>query len=344
MNGRHNRISLDGMAPCLRCARWLHPTPKPLYLLAAAAFATTLLLLQVKPVTAAIFTANFTAATNDRFADDPSFVTSAFDLSGVGRALTGTADGGGHWGTLVDKNIFVSAEHYHAPNGTQLYFYPDNDPTSTPVVRTVLGGQNVGGSDLWIGHLDFALPPSIATYGWSQTAITPSNFTTTLENRFAYLSGISPTTSEYGTNKLTNHAVGENRIEDFEPNLDPLPAGGIVGDTLWSVENLPSDGGYTVETFEARIDTGDSGSPLFIVDGPNLELSGTAWLLGAVDLDPGPAEDLRDASVYTYTGNYAADIQQYIDDNLTMVIPEPSTVALLLSAALLVLVRRRWIE
>ena len=282
----------------------------------------------------------FSPATNDRFANDSSFVAAGFDLSGVGRALSGSVEGGGHWATLIDENIFLSAEHYHAPNAQQIFFYPNNDPGSPPVIRTVVGGQQIGTSDLWIGHLDFAVPSYIATYSWWQTPVTTANFSSTIEDEFVYMSGVSPTNTGYGTSKLTNQAVGENRVEDYFPNVDPLPVGGNVGDTVWLVDNLPGDAGFIVDTYEAKLNIGDSGSPLFTVNGGNLEIVGTAWLVGEVDIDPGIGETLRDFSAYAYTGNYVPEIQQYIDANLTTVVPEPASLSVMAGMCLLLLFSR----
>jgi hypothetical protein len=330
--------------PCC-LTRLFRSPPHHLKARSAAILAASLTLFSSSILHAAIDIANFTPATNDRFDNDPTFVAAAHDLSGVGRANSGTAGEGGHWGSLIDKNIFVSAEHYHAPNGEKRFFYPDNDPTSTPVQRTILGGQQVGTSDLWIGHLDFALPPSIITYSWSQTALTSGTFgSSALFDRFAYMSGISPTATGYGASKLTNQAVGTNHIEFYVGGLDPAPPGGTVGDVVGTIENLPGDDttfGFTVEMFETQANTGDSGSPLLIVDGGNLQVSGTAWLIGQVDIDPGMGQTLRDATFYSYTGNYVTEVQNYIGANPNMTVPEPSSLLFLLAGVSLLLHARR---
>ena len=308
---------------------------------------------------ASINIANFTAATNDRFANDSSLITTVagFDLSGVGRTLTGAPwsgtpqSKGGFWGTLIDENIFVSAEHYHASNGTLLHFYPDNDPSTTPITRTISGGQQIGTSDLWIGHLEFALPSSIKKYDWNQTSVNHGNFGSTLFGDFVYMNGVTPTTGTAYDNRLQNQAVGENRIDHLLLGQDLDPGSpGSVGDVVTMVENIAGDfafsGEFDPETYEADVNLGDSGSPLFTLNGAGTDLlvSGTAWFSAtSFDIDPHPVnETLRDISGYTFTGNYQSEIQTYIGANLTMTVPEPSS-ALLMVLAMFFLcgVRRR---
>ena len=82
---------------------------------------------------AAISIESFSPATNDRFANDSSFIANGYDLSGVGR---GSFEGDTRlWATLIDRNIFVSATHFHPENDTEVYFYPGNDPNVTPITR-----------------------------------------------------------------------------------------------------------------------------------------------------------------------------------------------------------------
>ncbi|MEJ6780498.1 MAG: hypothetical protein QNK86_13605, partial [Akkermansiaceae bacterium] len=85
-----------------------------------------------------------TATENDRFANDPAFIGRAYDWTGVGRATTGISGKGGHWATMISSNVFLSANHYHPGTRTSLYFYPDDNAGSSPVVRTIAGGQRVG--------------------------------------------------------------------------------------------------------------------------------------------------------------------------------------------------------
>ncbi|MGB0775560.1 MAG: hypothetical protein ACPGUY_06920, partial [Akkermansiaceae bacterium] len=101
------------------------------------------------------------AADNDRFADNSSFIGNSFDLSGVGRTTTGNSGKGGYWATMISKNVFLSANHYHPGTGDDLYFYSDNDPSTAAFLSSVGGGQRLGTSDLWIGYINSPTPGSI---------------------------------------------------------------------------------------------------------------------------------------------------------------------------------------
>ena len=284
---------------------------------------------------AAVSIQNFTPATNDRFANNPAFTAGAYDWSGVGRAADGK------WVTMLSPTVFISATHFHPglPGvgiGTTVSFLPGNNPGATVVNGTIAGGQQVGGTDLWIGYLASPLPGSIASYGLATIPLTGATYAASpVANQFAYLSGISPTVAAYGASPLTNQAIGTNRVEGFQAGLS---LSGSTGDVLLFAQNLPGDPGFTLTSFETDINGGDSGSPLMTVSGGNLVVSGIAWASGTTDIDPGPATAIRNLSVYTYTGNYAATIQSYIAAHP---VPEPSAAVLFAGSFLLIGRRRR---
>ncbi len=281
---------------------------------------------------AAISIQNFSPATNDRFADDASFVAAAYDWSGVGRAANGT------WATMIAPNVFLSAAHSRPSNGATLTFFPGNDPGATPVTGTVAGGMQVSGTDLWIGYLSSPLPGSIATYSFITTPLTESSFpSSALVNEFSYMSGISPTTAGYGSSPLTNQAVGTNQIERFQENTT-ITGSSSVGDTLWAIQNENGDPGYVWTNFEADLNTGDSGSPLMIVSGSQLVVAGIAWASGAIDIEPGPGETMRSLSIYTYLGSHVAEIQDFIGSHP---VPEPGILTLAFAGAGVFILRRR---
>ena len=278
--------------------------------------------------TAALSIDNFTAATNDRFANAAAFVAAADDLSGIGR------DASGRWATLIGANIFLSATHHHPTVGATITFFPGNDPAAPPVARTVAGGQQLSGSDLWIGHFETAVPPSIAWYPFADVPIeTVQDFYDNYANDYAYMAGISPTATGYGASNLTDMAVGQNRLEGFLWDV----TAGSTGDVLALVQNEPGDVvyGYTYETCEALLQSGDSGSPLLLPTTGGLQMAGTAWAISNVEIAAGV---LRPLSIYTYTGNYATAIDGYRDVYL---VPEPSTAGVLLCLQLLALLSRR---
>lgn len=284
---------------------------------------------------AAISIQNFTPATNDRFANDPAFTAGAYDWSGVGRSADGK------WVTMLTPNVFIGADHFHpgipgSGIGTTVSFFPGNDPAASAISGTIAGAQQLGGTDLWIGYLASPLPGSIATYGFATIPLTGATFgTSTAANQFAYLSGISPTVGGYGAFPPTNQATGTNRIEGFQ---QALTLEGRTGDVLLLVQNLPGDAGFFHTSYETDLNDGDSGSPLMTVSGGNLVVSGIAWASGTTDIDPGPGTTIRNLAVYTYTGNYADDIQAYITAHP---VPEPSALALLAGSCLFIGRRRR---
>lgn len=279
---------------------------------------------------------NFAPASNDRFANDPSFIANGFDLSGVGRTA------GGRWATLIADNIFITANHFQPGLGSSLTFFETNDPTGISHSRTVSGGQRIGGvTDLYIGFLSAPLPTTIARYEFTtldRTSGAAGFSVRQVSNEFLFTVGISPTTTTYGSSGLTNLAVGENRLEFFQ---DDVFISGInsTTDSFTTVENQAGDSGFTLETHESSLNGGDSGSPAFTIINGELVLLGIATAEGTGTLTtggPNPISSSRNTSIYSYIGNYDEEIQTSINNNL-IAIPEPSTGLLLALSSLLLL-------
>ncbi len=271
---------------------------------------------------------NFAAASNDRFANNPNFIGSGLNWSGVGRSNTGG------WGTMLTPSVFLSATHARPGTGSVMSFFPGNDPSALAVTRTVTGGQRLGTSDLWVGTLSSALPPAITNYQFCQIAVSAANFATSALNDLPILmGGISPTASGYGAVTATVQTVGTNRLEGF---AEDLVVDGSTGDVLLTAQNLTSDAtyGFTVTGFEAQLVSGDSGSPLMMVAGGRLVLVGIAWAAGAVDINPDPNIVInRPGSAFSYTGSHTTEI--------LALIPEPAVPWLVLPACGLLALRRR---
>ncbi|TAE73242.1 MAG: hypothetical protein EAZ84_13240 [Verrucomicrobia bacterium] len=281
------------------------------------------------PAQAALVIAGSSPATNDRFANHPSFVAASQNWSGVGRSNSGA------WATLLSPNVFVSATHFHPGIGSTVTFYPGNDPAATSLSRTVAGGQQIAGTDLWIGHFSSALPASIQSYPRVTIPISSGNFASSgVAGANALLSGVS-TSPSYGSSQTLAHAVGTNRIEAFIPGVSD---GSSSGDTLITVRNFSGDTafGYSTTTYESQLTVGDSGSPLMLISNGQLYLAGIAWAIAQADIDPGPLVATRDLSIYTYTGNLETNISSYIGLNS---VPEPSLLAL--AAISLPIIQRR---
>ena len=287
-------------------------------------YGCVILALSAQSAWSAISVQSFSAATNDRFANHLSFVGAGYDFSGVGR------DALGHWAVMLSPTVFLSANH-HRPVGS-LIFYGGNDPTATPQSIAIDEGQRIGGTDLYIGRLES--PVSAAIKNYSFVTVPPGSINT-LANAFVFMSGISPTTSGYGSGSpdVTDQTVGTNRIEGFQAGLT---VGDAVGDIIYTIRNLSGDGlyGYGVTSYEAQLAGGDSGSPLFAISGGNLVVAGISWAVGSLTTVAGP----RDFSAFTYTGSYAGDIQDYVE---LAVVPEPASVMLISIAGILLGARRR---
>jgi len=266
----------------------------------------------------ALSIAGYSSATNDRFADDPSFIGAAYDWSGV--ALTTS----GYWGTLVSRNVFVSANHYHPANGNTFEFFPGNDPNATPITRTVSSGQRIGSSDVWVGVLDAPVPTGIATYQYATDSITSSwQFDySSIKNKNSWMVGKGSSFS--GTNNMT---VGRNRLDYW---FDSVEVGGTTDDAVAAENEAQGESGYV--DYEAYLVGGDSGGPMLLDDGSGaLKLTGINWFIGTLD------NNGNKISGFSYVGNYSDDIQDYIDAN-----PVPETGGVLVGFLLVgVMVFRR---
>src|SRR5262245_40862454 len=72
-----------------------------------------------------------TAGRYDRFLNDPSFIGSAYNWSGVGRGINtiSNADVGG-WATMISPSYFISANHFSpsvlGANALRFYYTDDS--------------------------------------------------------------------------------------------------------------------------------------------------------------------------------------------------------------------------
>lgn len=303
--------------------------------------------------------ANFTQATNDRFTNDVSFIGAGYDWSGVGRTASG------RWVSLLGDNYFIAANHYRPGIGTNILF--EGHPTG----YTVAGGQRIGSTDLWIGYTTQTIDLSLARYSITTSAATDLA-STGLVGSTLFTSGNGPSTGG-----PFNHVVGQNQAESWisggtntfdtpemeiafeDVNENPINVG---WDNIIMFQNEEGDVN-NYEFHESQLVGGDSGSPLFSTSGGDLVLQGLAWAVSAGDdalpgnfvdsaglfdnPDPDIPEDdanpdkheLRNASYYTYTGSYTAEIDAYIA-TIPAGVPEPS-ICVLTSLSALALLRRK---
>ena len=266
---------------------------------------------------------NYSAATNDRHANDASFILNDiitpehpsgidFSLSGLGRSSDG------RWGTLLSGNVFISANHHHPATNQTLKFYKTNDPNGESITRTVSGGQHIATSDLYVGKLDSAVPNGYISYAFANYTIT--NWTDFISSPYynvvGYMIGHSPGT--YSSD--TNVAVGTNLIDQYAY----VSAGGTINHSLAMIDHNPGHTDH--QHHETSFISGDSGGPLFVIENSALTIVGTNWYIGG------------GTNGVNYIGNYANEVNNYVSLNT---VPEPQTYALILSILTLGALYRR---
>lgn len=279
---------------------------------------------------------NHSTTVHDRFANDPAFNASNIDFTGVGHyQLAGSSRR--QWVTMISENVFISARHTGAAPGVVTTFYPSNDPSSTPVLRTITNVAAIGNTDLLVGRLDSSVDPSIAVYDFiTQTVGTSGTAygTSEIASENAYISGISPNSAAFGgMGSSTNQAVGRNIIDAFQEDVELNVVGQTFTDAFLTVQN--SNPSLTVANEATAASNGDSGAPVF----RQFVLGGvTQTELIGVNLGRGSLVTGQNVGFASYVGNYATEIQDYIDLNA---VPEPSSALLIGLATLGGLTRRR---
>lgn len=266
---------------------------------------------------------DFSTETNDRFANDGAFIADAFDLSGVAFNI--------RWVTMLSPNVFISATHFAPSEGSSFTFFESNDANGPSVTRTISGtNTQIGNTDIFLGTLNTYLPSSYTYYNFAAESISstpgPNSFSNSVYNGAnAYVFGRSPTSWP----TAQNIAVGRNKLDRFFSNQT---VDDETGDAIAATIDDPSDANYV--TFEAQLQPGDSGGPLFVEDGSgSLTLVGVNWFTGSTQ----NGDELFGA---TYLGNYSTEIGSWV---ATHTIPEPRFYALGLGffAFFWILYRRR---
>lgn len=300
-------------------------------------FTSTLILLFSANIAGAIAINNFDASTNDRFADDASFIGSSYSFSGVGLSS------GGRWATLISSNVVISASHY-APSES-ITFYATNDKTGESFTTTISATTyNIEGTDIWLAVLDQAVPEGYTVYSIATESITNSTdfVNSSIYNSTAYMLG-------HDTLGDSTQYVGTNILDAW---ISSVTVSGTTNSALMARNNTSDltltygtgPGSYSVTydttTYEAYVEGGDSGSPLLVDTGDGtLTLVGIGWFNGTIG--EGDVDDTTTSvSGYTYVGNYTTEIENFITLHA---VPEPHTYALMMGvcAMLTRLMRRR---
>jgi hypothetical protein len=258
----------------------------------------------------------FTSSDNDRFANDPGFIGSSFDFSGVARTDND------HWVTMITPNIFLSSNHFKSGPGTNVTFFEGNDPSGPSLNRQIgSSSQRIASSDIWIGTLDQPLTNAYATYSIASLT-SPTQ---------VFLVGQSPTTY---TDTSLNMAVGQNVVNRILTNIT---ASGTTDNAYGADDDSPGETNYVVD--ESLVQGGDSGSPLFVGNGSGgLSIAGTGWV--RYELQDNQNNIVGEGSGYTILSNYTTEIQTFVDANTLAAIPEPRLATLLLSTVALTLYLR----
>jgi len=239
-----------------------------------------------------------------RFANDPAFIASGYDLSGVARSSSNK------WATLISPNTFLSARHWHPGEGQTITFFEGNDPTGAQAVRTVLGGIQVADTDIWFGVLDAPLPPSYRPLPVVDLVVADTNafLASELFNLEVFLVG----RSDNASSSVTNIALGKNRIESWDESyFDGLT---VTNNAAIAIRHEPADVAFV--THEAYLQIYDSGAPLLAVLDGRLTIIGFNWAIedtDDMDYHPVPNPGLRQTSLFSYAGDHASLIHAYIE-------------------------------
>ncbi|MBU6174712.1 MAG: PEP-CTERM sorting domain-containing protein [Planctomycetes bacterium] len=266
---------------------------------------------------------SYSANTNDRFTNNSAFIASAFNLSGIGQSESG------RWATAISRNVVISANHLE-PSGV-IRFYSDNNPSTAPVTRTIVSGQKVGSTDLYVAVLDSALPSSIAHYSFANEILAAGSSSPFIgfnagiyQDLNAYMVGRSPATNA----PFQDQAIGRNRVSGYFENVNFL--GNSDSDALIFLRDPGSTPQYV--PFEAYLQPGDSGAPLFVDINGEFRLLGTNAFINSPNTSP-------EFSGINYIGNQASAINAYI-----VAVPEPSSTLLVALGGMGVMILRRRIN
>jgi hypothetical protein len=280
---------------------------------------------------------------------DKEFIGQAYDWSGVG--------GGSPWATMISPSFFISATHDHPGASSSVTFYSGNSTSDPSYTGIVGGGSQIGNSDVWLSWLTQPIPSSanIAKYP-----------ILVLPNDSAY---VGKTIYTYGAPNL----VGRNVISSVQTYSE---AGETMSGMFFNYD-LPGVGAD-----ESYLMGGDSGAPSFAVVNGQLALLGehfSNWgTCGQPEAPGNVAPEINNGSLINgdpNTSNPAGEVGQWwsidgfasdyvsainaqmtaaaacggvgVGEQVTPVVPEPSTLILLAAAAIglsgYVLHNRDWV-
>ncbi len=197
---------------------------------------------------------------HNRFANSSQFIGNPFDWSGVARSS------GGRWATMVSANYFISATHFHPAVGETLTLYGSNSASGPKQVVNVVGGQQIAGTDIWLGRID--TPTSFGTFAIAGAVPDPNAFEGLDMFVYGLVSNVADPTLQM--------KLGRNTVDTFLPNFSAPPLGAAVTDVVIFDYDTPTGG---VGPDEAKVNPGDSGAPSFIVFKNEPLLLGVHWFM-----------------------------------------------------------------
>ena len=244
-----------------------------------------------------------TAGRYDRFLNDPSFIGSAYNWSGVGRGINTVANVDvGSWGTMISPSYFISASHFSPSvvGANALRFYYTNNPNGGFEDHTFTSVGSIGNSDLWLGKLNTPVSSNVAKY--PVVSLTPDSAYGGLP---LFIFGLS---SSYPGN-ATSMRLGTNHI-DLQNGLNngpPVIPANIANTTGYAYTfNYTTGAGWG----EAKLQAGDSGAPNFyLVNGNMPAVIGINWF----------ALTSPDGSGSTAVPKYLTGLQAAMNESLTIV-------------------------
>lgn len=260
---------------------------------------------QASVAAAAMTVQSFAPEKHERFYNLPdpakAFIGDPHDWSGVGRSS--------RWATMISPSYFLSADHHHPPLGS-LYFYLSNDPTGPVETRTIASGQQIAGTDLWLGQLASPVSSDVAKY---PVLLLPDH-------------------SDYDDLEIftfgqSDSAVPETNVRLGRNNIDPdsFDSYGESPGSIGIVYTYDFDNPGGLGDDESYLQTGDSGGPSFAIYQGAPALVGIHWFI-----DDEPDVDF---SGDTFVPDYIGQINAAMVGEQLTVVPAPGTAVLLALAA-----------
>ena len=235
---------------------------------------------------------------------DKDFFASQFDWSGVGRSV---GPGRTPWLTMISPSYFITSKHFAPGIGEPIYFNHTNDPNGPSEQHIRASGQPLGNTDTWLGKLATPVSESVAKYPIYPFLDDLADY----QHKKLYVVGRSALSNQ--AERQFDVAIGRNRINSVSS---------ISNFNEYSLNfSYDPSAGLGFSTDEARVITGDSGAPSFIVERNKLGLVSTHWTLTGANI-------ANDAFLPSHL-NTIRFIVETGGESLVEFIPEPTTSSLM---------------